>query len=427
VLTISTEWNQPCRGLAGSQTLYLAVRLRPATTTARGRVRAIILLDASGSMAGDKLVQARAAIEAAWEAMEAGDTLTVLTFSSRVETALPETVKGQAPDGVVAEALAGVQASGVTLLDEALTQAFRLAADMPADQPRFVWVVTDGDPTNQSGKPLKDLSQLLAVAGQGARQGITVGALGLGNAASYNANFLRDMSDRGGGCFCYAPAPQQLVEQFRERLGAAKDVSATQGELVLRLDPGNQVRTVARMVPEQLPLEGSGAEPHVWRIPLGGIAAPETVVLVELVNAPPLGLSPGSLTIGEVSASARFGSQRLASGPQPLSLEYAPGTSRRIYERNQPIENLRIAFEMARNAALRMESSSLSDKLTATQRLVELSRRTGDAATIARYEQEQRQLEAQQALSPDQEAQAVVDMRATGKLPFIAPGAGVTG
>lgn len=419
MLSLRTEWNQPCRGLAGAQTLCLAVYLTPDEAIFRGPVQVIILLDISGSMIGTRLEKACSAIEVAWRGMSAGDSLTVLTFSSEVKVLLSAVEKGRVEEHVVAQALSRVEVGGVTFLSEALRVAFERAAAMPTAQPRFIWLVTDGNPTTAGGRAVDDFSSLLRLAADGAARGILLGVLGLGDAGNYNANFLRNLAERGGGRFCYASAPEQLERQFQAQLNVAQEIRATQGELILNLEPGNHVRAIARILPQYLPLEGSMSVRQQWRIPIKGISAPVTVVLIELLNALPLGLAAGRLSVGEISAVARLGSEFYECAVQTLEIECAVGTDPRLYERNPDVEKLRIAMELARNASLRMEADQFSDKLDATQRLVELSHRTGDVVLIARYERELEQLKQAQTLTKDQETQAVVDLHMTGTLPFL--------
>lgn len=105
-----------------------------------------LVLDVSGSMSGDKIVQARAALDQMLAGLDEGDRFRIITFSSVVR----QFRNGWSPAsrGEVAEArdwLARVDADGSTNIQAALQEALRPEAD--AGRMSQVIFLTDGKPT----------------------------------------------------------------------------------------------------------------------------------------------------------------------------------------------------------------------------------------------------------------------------------------
>lgn len=416
MLDVIAEWNQPCRGLAGATTLYLGLRIRPRAAGGEVPVHVLVLLDVSTSMDGPKLNNAKRAVQTVWDQLRPGDRLSLVTFSTRVTPVLEWSEKGRADEAEVLRAISQCQVEGVTLLSSGLGQAIERAGQAPADDPRFIWIVTDGHPTNARGRLVQAVEPYLEAASQGAARGLTIGALGLGDAADYRYQFLRDLADHGQGRFLYTPDPSRLSEELAEQLANAKAVTATQGRVRVELEPGSNLLSAARVIPDYMPFdlpEGRGT----WSLPIGPISAPETIVVLEVANAV-FGASEGVREVGQVVVSANVSGQTETTPPTPVRLELCRAGARKIYARNQLMENMRVAMLMGRNAQLRADSDDPEQKLRATEDMADLARATGDLRQAAQLDAEARQLRQSGALSPDQEARAEIDGRRTGAVLF---------
>lgn len=114
----------------------------------------VFVFDTSGSMRGDKLEQAQAAMRFCIESLNPEDRFEVIRFSTEAEPVFEKLVK--ATDGNQKKALKfidGVRAIGGTAIQEALSQAVDSAADAAEDgRPTQVIFLTDGKPTLGSTK-----------------------------------------------------------------------------------------------------------------------------------------------------------------------------------------------------------------------------------------------------------------------------------
>jgi len=114
----------------------------------------ILVLDRSGSMTGEKIDQAKAALQYIVENLNPDDRFAVLSFSDVTSALYPTLVP--VTSLAVAETTAWIsdlKASGGTNIDLVLTQA--LALFEGGDRPRFLVFLTDGEPTVGETDPVR--------------------------------------------------------------------------------------------------------------------------------------------------------------------------------------------------------------------------------------------------------------------------------
>ena len=105
----------------------------------------VFVLDKSGSMKGEKIEQARAALSYCVESLNANDRFNVVTFSTNVERFADKLVKATRRNREDAlEFIDDIKARGGTDINQALT----VALDLPrSDNPQMLVFLTDGLPT----------------------------------------------------------------------------------------------------------------------------------------------------------------------------------------------------------------------------------------------------------------------------------------
>ena len=106
----------------------------------------VFVLDTSGSMRGEKIEQARAAVEYCLKHLNPGDRFNIVTFGTEVRTFRERLVKATAAlSREAAEFMEDTVASGRTNIGEALARALADAAD--PSRMRIMIFLTDGTPT----------------------------------------------------------------------------------------------------------------------------------------------------------------------------------------------------------------------------------------------------------------------------------------
>jgi Ca-activated chloride channel homolog len=186
----------------------------------------VAVLDVSGSMSGEKIVQARAALEQLIGTLRTGDRMRLVAFSSGVRRFASEwtEVTGETRQRA-AEWVRGLVAEGGTNIAGALEEAL---AHPPREEAMGVVVfLTDGLPSVGEQDP-----ERLATRAEQGRGRFRMFALGIGY--DVNTHLLDRLTERARGTTQYI-APGGDIEQAVATL-AAKLSSPVLTDLVLRAD-----------------------------------------------------------------------------------------------------------------------------------------------------------------------------------------------
>jgi Ca-activated chloride channel family protein len=163
-----------------------------------------LVLDVSGSMSGEKMEQARAALDQILDGLRTEDRFRLITFNSVVRSFRRDFAR--ADRRTIREArdyLAGVRAEGSTNIMDALTEA--LAPEAEDDRLSMIVFLTDGKPTVSETDPAR-----IAEAAEKIRDGERVFAFGVGY--DVNTYLLDRMAEGGRGTVSYV-RPGEDVEE----------------------------------------------------------------------------------------------------------------------------------------------------------------------------------------------------------------------
>ncbi|MHB8080401.1 MAG: vWA domain-containing protein [Candidatus Krumholzibacteriia bacterium] len=196
---------------------------------ARPPLNVAIVIDASGSMAGEPLDAARRAAIGIIEALSARDRITVVSFADDILThaaGLPADARGRRA------AIAAVRAlhpRGCTDLCGGWQRGCELAAELAAtlESPSSrVILLSDG----HANRGITDPATLESLANHWRERGVYTSTVGIGE--GYSAVQLRALASRGGGRMHHAARPEEIIEVVVGELGqilltAADDVRVT--------------------------------------------------------------------------------------------------------------------------------------------------------------------------------------------------------
>ena len=128
----------------------------------------VLVLDQSGSMHGEKIEQAKRALRYVVQSLNPDDRFAILSFSDTTSSVSPSLAPATA-EAVAAACswIDSVRASGGTNLDLAVTQALRLFED--DSRPRFLILLTDGEPTVGETDPVRIAQHAVIANESGAR------------------------------------------------------------------------------------------------------------------------------------------------------------------------------------------------------------------------------------------------------------------
>jgi Ca-activated chloride channel family protein len=271
--------------------VYVAVDLTPSAASVAGRNRSISLaIDASGSMDGEKIEQAKAAALGLIKQLRPTDQISIVSFSDAVSVQLPTTRVGNARE--VGAAIRALSVGGLTAMYDGLEAAFKQArqATQEAGTVNRVLLLTDGNPTvgKTDGKDFVSL-------GQGMREaGITITAIGIGN--DYNELLLQKIAEAGGGLWQHIDSTKgDLPQIFQEQAAQMAGTVVANPELKVSIMAGSELADAYSVRPVLNRLPRPRFDAGVFTIPLRDLIAGEEQTLVFRMGVPAKPVGQGTL------------------------------------------------------------------------------------------------------------------------------------
>jgi Ca-activated chloride channel family protein len=256
---------------------------------ARTPLNLSLVLDRSGSMAGDKLLHARRAAALLVRRLDPQDLVSVVVFDDEVETVAPPATGAAQAD--LGQRIEMIEPGGSTNLSGGWLRGrdFVAAGKLDGGVNR-VLLLTDG----QANVGITDHRSLVGLCRAGKERGITTTTLGFGE--DYDEHLLREMADAGGGSTYYIETPDQAAGVFAEEIEGLLSLSAQNVSVEIR--PGSSVQLTA--VHHSYP---HSKMPDGMRLELGDLYArePRTLLVEFLVPDPGMALD---VQIAEITVSA---------------------------------------------------------------------------------------------------------------------------
>lgn len=282
-------------------TIHLGVWVSAPEAAARGPRAPLsmsLVIDGSGSMAGDKIEHARLAATSLLESLAPGDQVSIAAFSDEVAAIARPTVVGPDSLGELFGRVRRIEAMGSTNLHDGLLVGASWAASSAGHPVRRVVVISDGQANVGPSTP----DALGDVAARWTEAAVQVSAIGVGT--DYDEQTLGALALRSAGRLYHLQEPSQMaqiLEQEVRLLGNTVALGAT-----LEIVPGEGV--------ELLDAEFVGARRRgeALRVDLGALYAGQRREV--LIRARVRGGSAGS---GERElASARLSYRPRADRPE---------------------------------------------------------------------------------------------------------------
>lgn len=222
-----------------------------------------LVLDQSGSMAGDAMETIRAAAKNIVDGLSAQDRLSIVAFDHKARLVVPNQAVLKPLE--LHQAIDGIRSGGGTCIDAGLNLAIEALGSGAKNRVSQIFLLTDGE--NEHG----DNSRCLQLAKQAAEYAYTVNTLGFGD--YWNQDTLEAIADVGGGHLTYVRNPAGATAAFERLLEQVKAVGVTNAHLLLNLSPGvalARLKPVAQVLPDVVELPTHQAGQHV-RVRLGDL------------------------------------------------------------------------------------------------------------------------------------------------------------
>ncbi|MBM4128219.1 MAG: VWA domain-containing protein [Nitrospira sp.] len=292
---------KPALIMGMAQKLPVLVRVQapdpdPAQKKDRKPYHLSLVIDRSGSMSGEPLLEAIRCAKHIVDRLESTDVASLIVFDDRVKTLAPAKPVGDRK--ALYAALAHVRSGGSTNLHGGWqTGAAEILDGVKQAALARVILLSDGNANVGETTDTNEIAALCAVA---AEKGVTTSTYGLGR--DFNEELMVEMGKRGGGNHYYGDTAADLFEPFAEEFDFISNLYARHVRLALAAPEGVKITLL-----NDYPVEQREGFPLVRLpdIPLGA----EAWALVELEIPAGMALESGNqLLQAGVTASTPDGS-----------------------------------------------------------------------------------------------------------------------
>lgn len=253
-----------------------------------------LVIDRSGSMAGQPLAEARRCADYVIGMLRPTDSVSLVEFDNRVRRLWPAVPLG---DGTsLRAAIACIQAGGNTNLHGGWHEGAETLNDAPGTGLKRVILLSDG----QANEGVTNVEDIAVQCAQWAAEGVTTSTYGLGN--RFNEELMVAIARAGAGNHYYGDTAEDLMEPFQQELELLGNlclrdlrikVSAPDGVEVAMLNDLPAVGDAWR-----LPDLAWGAEAWaVLRLTVPVVALPAVGALWSALQVSVEGLSQGGETV----------------------------------------------------------------------------------------------------------------------------------
>ncbi len=310
---------KPALMLGVAQKLPVLVRVQapdpePAQKKARKPYHLSLVIDRSGSMSGEPLMEAVRCAKHIVDHLDASDIASLVVFDDRVDTLAHARPVGDRK--ALYAALAQVRSGGSTNLHGGWQVAAKsISADVSNAALARVILLSDG---NANVGETTTTSEIAAFCAEAAEQGVTTSTYGLGS--QFNEELMVEMAKRGGGNHYYGDTAADLFEPFAEEFDFISNLYARHVRLSLAAPDGVKITLINDYPVEQregfpiirLPDIPLGAEAWAmveFEIPAGmaiesGIQLLQAGVTAVNTDGQPIAILDATLALKAVSLQA---------------------------------------------------------------------------------------------------------------------------
>jgi Ca-activated chloride channel family protein len=249
-ITINTNRAQYA-SLPTPQQAYLLIEAMPTelAPAAQAAINFCLVLDRSGSMAGEKLVNLKTAASLIVDRLNPNDTLSIVIFDERADIIIPCQPVADRED--IKHRIAGIQERGGTRMSVGMQAGLNeLQKGASADRVSRMLLLTDG-------QTWEDQPQCQAIAEQARQYGfpLHVMGMGVGDESNWDPAFLEKLAQQSGGEWYVIDTPDKATAIFEKTLTSMQGIAVTNAQLTLRLASNVLVKKAWRVVPLISPLD----------------------------------------------------------------------------------------------------------------------------------------------------------------------------
>jgi Ca-activated chloride channel family protein len=217
----------------GSRELFAELRLEARDVegdAARQPVAIAVVVDTSGSMGGDKIMQARRSVHELVARMHDGDRIAIVTYNHSASMLQELTPIAHAREGIAGR-IESMYAGGSTNIPAGLELGTSVLSGAPPNMIRRLVLVSDG--LDGSGVELTEVQSAVQAR---ATHGMTTSALGVG--IDYDERWLSTVADAGRGNYEFLARGHELAQFLTRELEQASTTVADNTRFDLTIPSG---------------------------------------------------------------------------------------------------------------------------------------------------------------------------------------------
>ncbi len=285
-LTLTAKTQKPLIS-ATEKHAYVLLRLssaKSATPQAHKKLNLSLVIDRSGSMSGQKIIDARKSAIQMVKSMRDGDTVSVVSYSSDFTVNVEPTILTEITRGKIEAIIHTISDGGGTNLSDGLINGIScVSKNKEKAQVNRVLLISDGN----ANKGITEPAKLNKIAREALQNGIVITTLGLG--VDYNEDLMTGIADNGGGNYYFIEESDKITETLNQEISQMASTVGKDLQLKTTFPEGITLDKVYGWIAEN--------NAQSVRVPLGEIFSGQTRAILCRVHLPKNLQSGQQLTI----------------------------------------------------------------------------------------------------------------------------------
>lgn len=383
----------------------------PGMSNVRLPLNFALVLDRSGSMAGEKLRNVKEAVKQIIDQLDPGDVVSIVTFETKTQVLAPAQPATNKTD--LKRLVDRIDDGGGTNMAPGLREGINQVRQwLGPDRTSRIVLLTDGEATDEENDSRHEADFAGSVA---------VPIIGLGFGGKWKEEFVIDLADRSiravgtkTGAAHYIPTPQDVNTVFQE-VFSSMQIVAQDVTLNIRMVQGLEARRVWQVVPMIKDIGRSAIQGRAILVPVGQLEKGGAAYLVEMMLPPrPAGRVRVAQTDVTYNVPGR-GQQREAID---LIIEYTlePSLANQLEGRVMNIVEKVQAFKLQTQALDEAELGNVSGATQKLRQAVTILLSQGETQLAQQMQQEADHLEQSGQISSEGKKTIKLTSRKTVKL-----------
>ena len=414
ILTLTSQCNRTAvQVLNQPQLVYILTELIPGAASANVRLplNFALVLDRSGSMAGEKMRNMKEAVKSIIDQLSPDDIISIITFETKTQVlvkAQPATDKEE-----LKRQVDKIRDGGGTNMGTGLMEGYEAVRQMHSESrvSRIV-LLTDGEATDDEDNSRR-------VADKAGEKGIPLISLGFGK--DWNEDFMFDLADRSilaagsrTGRADYIPKPADAIKIFQE-VYQSMQVMAQDVNITIRMVQGLEARRVWQVMPLIKDVGRSVIQGRAIVIPVGQLEKSGSAYLAEIMLPP---RPAGAVRIAQTDVTYDVPARGLQREAVDLVLQYSPDAA--VYNQlNGRVMNVVEKVQAFKLQTQALDEAEMGNVRGATQKLrqaVTILLSQGEADLAGQMQQEADRLEQSGEMSSEGKKTIKLTSRKTVRL-----------